>query len=167
MTKIVKGENLKENIIFLPKNNRYFVITDDDGSIKGYFPIKKNNLGKDWVALYQQAISTIADMNLPNEQYRVFLKLLSKVDFENYLCVSQHEISQELNMKQPHVARAIKGLKEKNIIVEGPRAGLNKTYQLNPYVAYKGKNRKETILDFESVFTHNGKSIFDADIRRD
>ena len=87
MAKIVKGdnlknsseENLKDNLLSLPKEKRYFVVTDDDGNITGFFPLKSKNLGKDWVALYQQAISTIADMNLPNEQYRVFLKLLSKI----------------------------------------------------------------------------------------
>ena len=161
MTRFVKGENLKnsvednlkENIIELPKEKHYYVTTDEEGNIKGYFPLKENKLGKDWVALYQNAISTIADMNIPHEQERVFLKLLSKVDFDNYLRISQTEIANELNMKQPHVARAIKGLKEKGIIVEGPRAGLNKTYRLNPYIAHKGKNRNETILDFTDMMS--------------
>lgn len=173
MAEIVKGENLKsstnddlqDSIISLPKKDKkYFVITDDDGNIKGYFPIKEKTLGKDWVALYQQAISNIADMNLPLEQYRVFLKLLSKVDFNNYLCVSQQNIANELHMQQANVARAIRGLKSKNIIVEGPRAGLNKTYRLNPYIAHKGKNRNETIIEFESALSD--KNILEADITK-
>ena len=161
MTKIVKGENLKnsvednlkENIIELPKEKHYYVTTDDEGNIKGYFPLKENHLGKDWLAVYQNALSIIADEKLTYEEYRVFLKLLSKVDFENYLRVSQKEIADELNMKQPNVARAMKGLKSRDIIVEGPRAGLNKTYRLNPYVAHKGKNRNETILDFTDMMS--------------
>ena len=159
MARFVKGENLKnsvednlkEKVIPLPKEKHYYVTTDEDGNIKGYFPLKENNLGKDWVALYQNAISTIADMNIPHEQERVFLKLLSKVDFDNYLRVSQTEIADELKMKQSNVARAMKELKDRNIIVEGPRAGLNKTYRLNPYIAHKGKNRNETILDFTDM----------------
>ena len=176
MARLVKGENLKnsaeenlkENIVSLPKKEKkYYVVTDDDGNIKGYFPIKNKNLGKDWIALYQQAISAIADMNLPNEQYRVFLKLLSKVDFENFLRVSQQNIADELNMKQPNVAKAIKALCEKNIIVEGPRAGLNKTYRLNPYIGYKGKNRNENILNFEDALTKQGKNFLEADVTTD
>ena len=171
MARLVKGENLKnsaeenlkENIISLPKNNqRYFVETDENGIIKGYFPVKEKNLGKDWLALYQQAISNIADMNIPHEQERVFLKLLSKVDFENHLCVTHQQIADELKMKRPNVTKAIKGLKEKNIIVEGPRVGLNKTYRLNPYIAYKGKNRNEAIIDFEAALTEQGKNFLDA-----
>ena len=167
MAKVVKGENvknsaeenLKENIIELPKEKRYYVVTDEEGNIKGYFPLKENKLGKDWVALYQKAISTIADMNLPNEQYRVFLKLLSKVDFDNYLRVSQTEIANELSMKRPNVTKAIKALCEKSIIVEGLPAGKFKTYRLNPYIAHKGKNRNSTILDFTDALADKGKNM--------
>ena len=74
---------------------------------------------------------------LSNEQYRVLLALLSQVDFEIYLTISQTELAKEIGMKQSHISRAIKGLREHNIIVEGPRAGLNKTYRFNPYVAHK------------------------------
>lgn len=169
MAKFVKGENLKnsiednlkEKVIPLPKEKYYYVTTDDDGNIKGYFPLKKNNLGKDWVALYQNAISRIADMNLPNEQYRVFLKLLSKVDFDNYLRVSQSEIANELNMKRPNVTKAMKSLKDKGIIVEGPRAGLNKTYRLNPYIAHKGKNRNKNIMDITDLAGKDNTKILD------
>ena len=69
-----------------------------------------------WIALYQDMVSNIADAKLSYEEYRVFLKLLSKVDFENYLTVSQKKLSTELNMKQPNIARAIKGLCERQII---------------------------------------------------
>lgn len=159
MAKIVKGQNLKnsaednlkENIIALPKEKRYYVVTDEEGNIKGYFPLKKKNLGKDWLAVYQSALKTLAKWDLPGEQYRIMLELLSETDFDNYIRISQKDLANELNMHQANVARAIKGLKDKNIIVEGPRAGLNKTYRLNPYIAHKGKDRNETILDFEDA----------------
>ena len=130
---------------------KYIMVADEEtGEIKGCFPLKSRNLGTGWIALYQDMVSTIAEWNLPNEQYRVFLKLLSKVDFENYLTISQGELAQELSMKQPSIARAIKALCERNVIIEGPRAGLNKTYRLNPYIAHKGAERDDTIKHFES-----------------
>ena len=167
MARFVKGENLKnsvkdnlkEKIIPLPKEKHYYVTTDEDGNIKGYFPLKENNLGKDWVAMYQNALLTLAKLDLPNEQYRVMFALLSKVDFDNYLRVSQTEIADELKMKQSNVARAMKELKGKSIIVEGPRAGLNKTYRLNPYIAHKGKNRSNTIMDFTDMVSGKGNNF--------
>ena len=175
MAKVVKGENvknsaeenLKENIIKLSKEKHYYVTTDEEGNIKGYFPLKEKSLGKDWVAMYQQALKTLAKWNLPSEQYRVLFVLLSETDFDNYICISQKELANELNMYQANVARAIKGLKEKNVIVEGPRAGLNKTYRLNPYIAHKGKNRSSTILDFQDALTDKGKNCTDADVNLD
>ena len=90
------------------------------------------------------------------------LSLLGEVDFDNYLTVSQSKIANELGMRQSNVVRAIKGLSDRNIIVEGPRAGLNKTYRLNPYIAHKGKNRNETIIDFEDAMTEQGKNALSA-----
>ena len=151
--KIIGFFLVKDKFIDKVYDERYCIDFDEEtGKIKGCFPLKPKKLGKGWVALYQQAISKIADMNLTTEQYRVFLKLLSKVDFENYLTISQKELSEELSMKQPNVSKAIKKLCELNIIVEGPRAGLNKTYRLNPYVAHKGTNRNSTIIDFNNAF---------------
>ena len=147
----------QEKIAFLPKEKRYIMVTDEEtGKIKGLFPLKKKSLGTWWVAVYQDMISTIADWNLPNEQYRVFLKLLGKVDFENYLTISQKELSLELNIKQPHISRAIRALCDLHVIIEGPRAGLNKTYRFNPYIAHKGSDPKKTVADFNDVLkNHN------------
>ena len=150
---------MKENIIKLSKEKHYYVTTDEEGNIKGYFPLKEKSLGKDWVAMYQSALMALAKWNLPSEQYRVFFVLLSETGFDNYIYISQKYIADELGMKQPNVARAIKGLKEKNVIVEGPRAGLHKTYRLNPYIAHKGKNRNNTILDFTDALADKGKNM--------
>lgn len=154
MSDFVKSDD--DKISFLPKEKKYIMVTDEEtGKIKGCFPLKSKNLGRGWVAVYQQVITQVAKEKLTGEQYSVFLYLLGKVDFENYLTISQKELSEELNMKQPHISRAINKLCELKIIVEGPRAGLNKTYRLNPYVAHKGSNRDSTIIDFDKYLNSN------------
>ncbi|MBR5914145.1 MAG: GIY-YIG nuclease family protein [Selenomonadaceae bacterium] len=163
--KIIGYFLLKDKFIDKVNEKRYYIKFDEEtGKTIGLFPLKPKNLGKGWIAVYQEVISKIADLNLPNEQYRVFLKLLSKTDFENYLTISQTELSKELGMKQPNIAKAIKGLCEQNIIIEGPRIGLNKSYRLNPYIAHKGSERKQTIVDFEKLLKEKtDKSESDAD----
>ena len=79
------------------------------------------------------------------------MALLGKVDFDNYLTINQTQLAEELDMRQPHVSRAIKGLCELNVIIEEPRAGLNKTYRFNPYIAHKGSNKQKTIEDFDKA----------------
>ena len=37
------------------------------------------------------------------------------------------------------------------------QAGLNKTYRLNPYIAHKGKNRDDTIVEFEKFRKNQDK----------
>ena len=162
MSEFVKGseENSEEKILEFSRKVKYLAIVNEKtGEIESYIKLNEKNLGKDWVAMYQAMMLELAQLNLPNEQYRVFLALISKVDFDNYLRISQTEMAKELSMNRPNVARAIKGLCELNIIVEGPRAGLNKTYRLNPYIAHKGKDRKTTVVDFERTLTEQGKNI--------
>ena len=141
-----------EKISILPSEKRYIMVADEEtGKIKGLFPLKSKNLGTGWIAVYQDMIFNIAQWNLPNEQNRVFMALIGKVDFENYLTINQGELSQALGMKQPHISRAIKALCKRHVIIEGPRAGLNKTYRFNPYIAHKGSDRKDTIYDFDKI----------------
>ena len=150
------GEKIseQENVKRFPKYTDYITRVDNEtGETLGHFPLRHKGLGTGWIGLYQEAADMIADWNLPNEQYRVYLKLLAKLDFDNYLRISQKQLSQELRMKQPHVSRALKALENLEVIVEGPRAGLNKTYRLNPYIAHKGHNREDTIktTDFSQL----------------
>lgn len=171
MKKIAKGENLdnvsekdlKENVVSIPKTKRYLVLTDDDGNIKGYFPLKEKNLGKDWLALYQNPSLWLGQQKMTGEQYSVLFALFNKLDFNNFLRVTRQELADALNIQPSHISRAMKVLKEKNIIVEGPPAGKFKTYRLNPYIGHKGKNRKETILDFEEELAKQGKNITEAE----
>ena len=160
--KKINGEvkqDKKDKVKILPnKKSKYLTIVDDTtGEVEAYIKLQPKTLGTGWVALYQDAVSMIADWNLPNEQYRVFLKLLGNLDFDNYLRISQKQFAKELGIKQPHVSRAIKALEQREIIVEGPRAGLNKTYRLNPYVAHKGKDVKNTTIDFASAAKKKSK----------
>ena len=149
----------QDNILLLPKEKRYIMVTDEEtGKIKGCYPLKSKNLGTGWIAVYQNMTLTMAQWNLPNEQYRVFLALLSKVDFENYLTISQKELSEELKMKQQNISKAIKALCNRHVIIEGPRAGLNKTYRFNPYIAHKGANTERTVKDFNAALENRNST---------
>ena len=134
-----------------PAEKKYIVITDEDGNIKGYFPIKKKNLGVGWIALYQNSSIWIAQQNLTGEQLRVMHVLFGKLDFENYLHIKTNEIAEILNIKAPNVSRAIRKLKELNIIIEEAYEGRLKTYRLNPHLAYKGSERNNIIDDFNPL----------------
>ncbi|MBQ3443471.1 MAG: replication/maintenance protein RepL, partial [Selenomonadaceae bacterium] len=157
MSDFVKTSNEKisdtqEKIFIFPKEKRYIMVTDEEsGQIKGCFPLKSKNLGTGWIALYQNPSLWLAQQDLTGEQYKVMLVLFNKLDFNNYLRIALKEISELLNMQVANVSRAMKKLKELEIIIEGPPAGKFKTYRLNPFIAHKGSDRRDTVKDFNSA----------------
>lgn len=145
-----KISNKQEKVKILPNEKKYIMVMNENtGEIKGCFPLKNKNLGVGWIALYQEAITQVAKEKLTGEQSSVFLYLLGRVDFDNYLTVNQTQIAEELGIHRVNVTKAIKELRQRDILIEGPRFGLNKTYRLNPYIAHKGTNREKTIADLE------------------
>ena len=99
----------------------------------------------------EKFFSYIAKQKLTGEQSRVLWYLISKIDFNGYWRVSHQEIADLLKIQRSNVSRSIKVLKEKAIILEGPPAGLNKTYRLNQMIILDDVNLTGTILDFENA----------------
>ena len=126
---------------------------DEKGKIRGYidkyteeiygFPViigrKKNPYGKGWVMNSQDAALIIAkDKDIKGETHRVLWFIIGILDFENWVQISITEIAKELNIKQPHVSRAIKVLEEKEVILRGPKIGRSYAFMLNPNFGWKG-----------------------------
>lgn len=103
------------------------------------------------MAMYQEAMDWMADAKLSYEEYRVLMKLFAKLDFENYIRVTQTKIAEDLGMKQGNVARAIKGLLEQDIIRKGPKVGNSNTYRLNPMIGHKGQAINKTKKEYEHL----------------
>ena len=64
---------------------------------------------------------------------------MARLDFENYIQVSQSDIADELEMKPSNVSRAVRKLIDHGFIKVGPKVGRSLTYQLHPDLAWKGK----------------------------
>lgn len=146
-------ENLNEKIIPMPDEHECTALLGARGEVTGYInKPRKNRLGVHWVATFQDGLAWMAKQEMTGEQWRVFAYLVSRLDFDNFLKVTQKEIAKELNMHVKAVTRAIKGLRELDIISVGPMAGHSKTYRLNPRIAHRGtKNYKQTIIDYDEL----------------
>jgi hypothetical protein len=117
----------------------------DTGELLSGVPIwvdvKSSPYGNGWFMANQDALKAIArDKELTIEPYRVLMLLLGKLDFQNWIHVSQNEIARELGMRQPNVSRALKLLIEKNILLRH-QSGKLSGYRLNPYYGWKGKTQ--------------------------
>lgn len=95
---------------------------------------------EDFFMIFQNALIDLAkDRELTLEPKNVLLFLLGKLDFENFIHVSQQAIAGELGMNSSHVSRAMKILTDKQIVLTGPKHGRLKCYRLNPNYGWKGK----------------------------
>jgi hypothetical protein len=66
--------------------------------------VKSSPYGNRWFMTNQDALQAIAqDKDLTTEPYRVLMILLGKLDFENWIHVSQTKIAEILNMKRQQV----------------------------------------------------------------
>lgn len=95
--------------------------------------------GRRWFVASQDPMAMLAaDKEMTMEPCRVFLYLLSRLDFDNFIYVTQAEIADFLGMQKPHVSRAIKFLERKEMILRGPKLGHSHAWRLNPNYGYKG-----------------------------
>ena len=121
-----------------------------EGAVVGmFFPKRQNGFGKGWVAMSQNAMVELAKADLGQQEWRVLAIVLGKLDFENYLLLSQAEIGEELGMKAPHVSAAVKRLESLGVLVRGPKAGRSSTFRLNPSFGWKGSasNHQKALRD--------------------
>lgn len=115
----------------------------ETGEVHDTFPLlvlAKPKLAEDWLMVMQEALVAVAqDRDLGWEAGRVLMLLMGRVDFENYVRLPQKEIGELLDMKAPHVSRAVATLVERKLLLKGPKVSGSWTYRLNSQVAWRGK----------------------------
>ena len=120
-----------------------------DGFVAYVVPKRKNGFGQGWLAMAQNGAEILAQSNLSGNDFKVLMKLLSVLDYENLIQVSQAEIARELNMHRQHVQRSIKRLLDLGILLEGVKIGISRSYRLNPNFGWTGsaKGHREALTD--------------------
>ena len=124
-----------------------------DGFVAYVVPKRKNGFGQGWLAMAQNGAEILAQSNLSGNDFKVLMKLLSVLDYENLIQVSQANVARELNMHRQHVQRSIKRLIDLGIVLEGVRIGISRSYRLNPNFGWKGsaKGHREALHEHLKV----------------
>ena len=124
-----------------------------DGFVAYVVPKRKNGFGQGWLAMAQNGAEILAQSNLSGNDFKVLMKLLSVLDYENLIQVSQADVARELNMHRQHVQRSIKRLIDLGIVLEGVRIGISRSYRLNPNFGWKGsaKGHREALQEHLKV----------------
>lgn len=108
------GEVIDEGgLIYVPKKLR----------IKGFF------------MAMQDGLEYVAKSKLKGEALSVLMLLMSRMDYENEIRISQKEIGEVLCMKRQNVSRSIKALREAGVL----DASEIRAITLSPDIGWKGK----------------------------
>jgi DNA-binding MarR family transcriptional regulator len=104
--------------------------------------VDRPKLREGWVMTFQTGLLKLAtDKTMTQQQLRVLLYLMGRLDFENFIHVPQVDIARELEMQAPNVSAAVTALVRKGILVRGPKVGRVTTLRLADTLGWKGRVR--------------------------
>lgn len=112
-----------------------------------------------WFVGFQDAFGILAtDKEMTGEVLRVWMHLMSRLGFENFIVVEQKEIAVALTLQKTHISRSIKILVEKGLLIKGPKIGRSTSYRLSLDIAWKG-SAKEYNKNIELSKQHAAKEL--------
>lgn len=129
---------------FDPRCNYIANIVNEDGEIEQWamVPLKRKVIAGGFFMAIQEGFIWISQLEgIKLQEMRVLLYIMGKLDFENYINISQKQVAEALGMKKQNVSAVFKTLEKYGIIHKGPKVGLSWTYRLDPNFGYKGKAR--------------------------
>jgi len=135
------------------KNIGFFNIETGE-VLEGGIPIyvgSKIKWRENWFMGIQEAFIALAkDKEIRGRTRSVLDYLFGKLGFENYICITQQEISDELGIAKSNISSSIKILLEKGIILPGPKLGRTSAYRLNSGYGWRGniKNLSKDRINF-------------------
>ena len=127
------------------------IIDKKTGKVQASINLEDKTFGKDgWLAMFQKAMDWIGNQHMTGEQLSVLFKLLSRVEFDNRIVFKSKDIAEETGIQPSHISRALRVLKDKDIIYKDPNN--ERVYKLNPHIGHKGtKKYKSNIIEFTGV----------------
>ena len=117
-----------------------------EDSLVNIFPEPKRYLKDDYARHFSSEMLGLAiDRDLSGNDLRVLLAILANLGFENIVNISQQELSDQLKINRPSVAKSLKKLISKGYLEIVDTIGRRNIYMFNPSVAFKSraKNLKE------------------------
>ena len=151
---------------FLTKSNKYVtlgvkdvsdkekiltVIDKETGEIQARVKLPDRTFGKQrWFAMFQDAMIWISQQHMTGEQVNVLCNLIGRMEYDNRIIFKTKDVADAVGIHPNHVSRALKVLREKDIIYKDPNN--DKIYKLNPHIGHKGTmNYGNNVVEFAKV----------------
>lgn len=112
-----------------------------EGGCLVYVP-QRQRFREAFVMLWQDALKRLAEEGkLSARHWRVLVWLMGRLDYENYIHVTQADIARELRMDPSDVSKIIRDLLQRGVMVKGPRVGRSFTFRMSGDLGWKGQVR--------------------------
>ncbi len=98
----------------------------------------------EYISMFRHGMKYLAKLKLTPTETAVFFSLLGRLEFENWVKVSQKTIAEELDLQRPRVTKAIKKLTELEVILRetDPSDERRTIYRLNPSLGWRGEPKE-------------------------
>ncbi len=81
-----------------------------------------------------------ASDNLSSEDFRLLMRLVTRMDDRNYLFLDLTAFAAEIKRGRVYTSRAIARLVDLGALQRGPRVGRSWTYRLDPWLGWRGSD---------------------------
>lgn len=116
----------------------------------------KYKLRGDFMLLDLQGMKRLLmDKDITAVDWRVLAIIMTGLEYENWFTITQQEMAEQIGTKQQNVARSLKKLIEKSIVIKERRSGKTNSYRLNAFYGWKGKANK----DYETTYEQHSKLL--------
>ncbi len=97
-----------------------------------------------YISMFSHGLKHLAKLKLTPTETAVFFSLLGRLEFENWVRVSQKTIAKELDLQPPNVSRAMRKLAELGVILKeiDPSDERRTIYRLNPSLGWRGEPKE-------------------------
>ena len=98
----------------------------------------------EYVSMFQHGLEYLARLKLTPTENAVLLILLSRLEYENWIRVSQKTIGERLNLNKSQVSNAVKKLVKIGVLSkeQDPSDEGRLLYRLNPFLGWRGETKE-------------------------
>ena len=116
--------------------------------------------GGGWLKTMQDALTRIVRDDVTDGDRTIFIELLARADWENYILINVSELALEIGRSRQTVSGALSRLVDHGYLLRGPRVGRSSTYRLSPDVGWKGTDQGHA--DLQRKMRERGMSVVEG-----
>ena len=126
------------------------VINQETGEVEARINLQNRLEKGGWFSFFQKSGVYLAQ-NLGKEELRILFYMMAKMDYGNYIRVTNKNICSNLKMTHGNVTRAIRNLIKKNVIAVQEWYGISRIYRMNPNFMHKGRDIYHTYHEYKEL----------------